>query len=154
MTLRARTYGVRPQIRSVDGRYRVTVEPEALEGRFAWNHVVSLPLHAGDHVIRTFVARDSGVDQIRLVRHDSSSEAYLAVMGRAGFPEGAADQNVTRADAIESLRHPAISARAERFLWTAARAPGTSPVASSETVREAPMPASPAPPVWQPEPWR
>ena len=46
MTLRARTYGVRPQIWSIDGRYRVTVEPSAVEGSFVWNHVMTLPLSA------------------------------------------------------------------------------------------------------------
>lgn len=142
------------QIWSVDGRYQISLEPGGQGGRFGWNHVVSLPLRAGDHVIRAFASRESGIDQIRLVRHDSSAEAYVSVLAKAGFPEGAPDQLVTRAEAMDSLSHPALAARSERFLWQVARAPGFSPVAAGEAVREAPPPAAPAPPEWQPEPWR
>lgn len=153
-TLLVRAPGGGSQIWSIDGRYPVALEPGGPGGGFGWNHVVSLSLRAGEHVIRTFVSRGSGVDQLRMVRHDASAEAYLSVLARAGFPEGAADRTVTRSEAVDSLAHPALAARSERFLWRVARAPGVSPVASHETVREMPPPAAPAAPAWQPEPWR
>ena len=55
MPLRARTHGVQPQIWSVDGRYRVTVEPNAVGGAFTWHHVVTLPLSSGQHKVRALV---------------------------------------------------------------------------------------------------
>jgi len=85
VTLRARTYGVQQQIWSVDGRYRVTVAPEALEGSFVWNHVMTLPLSAGRHVMRALVARGAGVDVFELVPHRSSDADYAAVLAGLGM---------------------------------------------------------------------
>lgn len=85
VTLRARTYGVRPQIWSIDGRYRVTLEPEAFEGSFAWNHVITLPLSAGRHVLRALVSRGAGIDVLELVPHRSSDAAYAGVLAGLGM---------------------------------------------------------------------
>jgi hypothetical protein len=85
VTLRARTYGVRPQIWSIDGRYRVTVEPSAVAGSFVWNHVMTLPLSAGRHGVRALVSRGAGIDALELVPHHSSDAAYAGVLTSLGM---------------------------------------------------------------------
>jgi hypothetical protein len=85
VTLRARTFGVRPQLWSVDGRYRVTVEPTAYAGNFAWNHVITLPLSKGRHVVRALVSRGAGIDVIEFVPHRSTDADYAAVLTGLGL---------------------------------------------------------------------
>lgn len=104
VTLVARTHGVAPQIWSVDGRYRVTVYPPESRGGFSWTPVATLPLAAGEHAIRARVARGSGVDVVRIVRHRSTDADHLRVVQELGLPVGAPDSPVPASVARQSLR--------------------------------------------------
>jgi hypothetical protein len=106
VSIHARTHGVPDQIWSVDGRYRVTLRPESVNGDFAWNHVVTLPLGSGEHAVRALIARGSGVDVIRLVQHRSSDGDYVAAIERLGFGAGAPDTVVPRKAVREALASP------------------------------------------------
>jgi hypothetical protein len=115
-TVEASLHGGVPQLWSVDGRYRVTVEPGDGSESFAWSHVITLPLSAGEHVIRALVPRDGGIDVIKLVRRKSRDGDYLALMEEAGFRGGAPAAHVTRALAFASLSNPTFSEHAHHFL--------------------------------------
>jgi hypothetical protein len=115
-TLEASLHGGVPQLWSIDGRYRVTAEPGEGSENFAWTHVITLPLAAGEHVLRALVPRDGGIDVIKLVRRRSRDEDYLALMEEAGFRGGAPAAYVTRAAAFASLSNPTFSAHAHHFL--------------------------------------
>lgn len=103
VTIAARTHGVLPQIWAVDGRYRVTVQPRALDGDFAWNHVLTLPLGSGQHALRALVSRGSGVDAVRFVPHRSGDRDYVRVLEGLGFEGGPPSAPVARAAALEIL---------------------------------------------------
>lgn len=96
VSIRARTYGVQPQIWTVDGRYRVTLQPRSFDGAFAWNHVITLPLSSGRHVVRALLPRGSGVDALRVVHHHSSDRDYVDVLAGLGFGGGAPEAPVPR----------------------------------------------------------
>lgn len=106
VTLRARTHGASAQLWSIDGRYRVTLEPEAREGGFAWSDVATLPLSAGEHAVRALVARGAGVDAIRVVRHRSADADHLRLVQRLGLAVGPPDSALPRSVARGSLRRP------------------------------------------------
>jgi hypothetical protein len=108
VSLVARTAGSAPQLWSVDGRYRVMVQPEQVRGSFSWNPIATLPLPAGEHVIRAHVARGSGVDVVRVVHHASSDADHLRVVQALGLPVGAPDSPVPRSVAEQSLRRPLV----------------------------------------------
>jgi len=153
-SLLARVPGGGSQVWSLDGRYRVALRPGGDEEHLGWNHVMSLPLASGEHTLRAFVSRDSGVDLIRLLPHEATPERYIELAERAGFPEGPPDARVTRAEAMEGLAHPELARRGDELLWQVVHAPVTSPVVTSEQHKEAPPPAAPAGPDWMLEPWR
>jgi hypothetical protein len=88
VSIEARTHGLMPQIWAVDGRYRVTLHPEAVDGGFAWNHVLTLPLGSGRHALRALVSRGSGVDAVRFVPHLSGDRDYVRVLEGLGFEGG------------------------------------------------------------------
>lgn len=131
-TLLARVHGRSPQIWSVDGRYRLTLSPEADGGDFTWTHVFTLPLGAGEHVLRALLPRGAGVDLLRMQRRRSSDGDYLAVLDEAGFREGAPDQPVTTSAARANLEHPFFVARADAFLPELASAFDGEPLALVE----------------------
>ncbi len=85
VTFRARTFGVREQIWTVDGHSRVTVAPDSIEGAFTWNHVVTLPLSAGRHSLRALISRGAGVDAIEVLAHRSDDAAYASVLASLGM---------------------------------------------------------------------
>ena len=85
VTFRARTFGVRDQIWTVDGRSRVTITPDAIEGAFTWTHVVTLPLSAGRHSLRALISRGAGVDAIEMQTHRSDDAAYAGVLAGLGM---------------------------------------------------------------------
>lgn len=105
-TLYARVHGAAPQIWSIDGRHRVTLLPGTRAATFAWSHVLTLPLAAGEHALRALVARDSGVDALRLVRRRSSDADYLALAEREGIAGNVRRRLVTHAVARASLSSP------------------------------------------------
>jgi hypothetical protein len=115
VTLLARTHGAPEQLWSIDGRYRVTVEPEAREGGFAWSPVATLPLSAGEHAVRALVARGSGVDVLRVVHHRSSDADHLRLVQQLGLAVGAPDSPVPRSAARGALRRPLALELSEGF---------------------------------------
>lgn len=108
VTLVARTHGSAPQLWSVDGRYRVTVQPRVSRGSFSWTPVATLPLPAGEHAIRAHFARGSGVDAVRVIHHRSTDADHLRVVQELGLPVGAPDSPVPRSVAEQSLRRPLV----------------------------------------------
>jgi len=97
VTLRALTHGASAQIWSVDGRYRATLQPEAFAGVFMWNHVFTLPLSAGRHVVRARMAPGSAVDRLEMVPRRSTDVDYARVLTSLGFRGDAPAAPMTRA---------------------------------------------------------
>jgi hypothetical protein len=106
VSLEALTHGVLPQIWSLDGRYRVTLRPESVPGGFSWNHVLTVPLAAGQHSLRALVSRGSGIDALRAIPRRSSDADYVRVLEKMGFRGGAPDQPVPRSVALDTLSSP------------------------------------------------
>jgi len=129
VTVTARTHGVLPQIWSVDGRYRVTVQPDALADGFAWNHVLTLPLGSGRHALRALVSRGSGVDAVRFVPHRSSDRDYVRVVEGLGFPGGPSGAPVAQADALAVLASSSFAELARGFRRRVAGEPSRRPLA-------------------------
>ncbi len=117
---------------SIDGRYRATLRPRGRRSAFDWNHVMTLPLPSGDHVLRVFASRGSGIDRIRLVPHAPSDADYVGVLARQGFVEGAPDAMVTRRVADENLSR-SLARSDGRFLTQHARGGRRSPLVDAET---------------------
>lgn len=115
VSLQARTHGVLAQLWSIDGRYRVRVEPESMEAGFAWSHVTTLPLSSGRHAVRALVARGSGIDELRVLAHRSSDADYVAVMEGLGLPGSAPESPVRRSEAEAILATPAFAELAAGF---------------------------------------
>jgi hypothetical protein len=109
VSIEARTHGVLPQLWSIDGRYRVGVEPTSVESGFAWNPIVTLPLPSGRHAVRALVARGSGVDALRIVSHRSSDADYVRVLEGLGLPGHAPESPVRRSEAESTLSSPAFA---------------------------------------------
>jgi hypothetical protein len=84
----------------------VTLRPGKRAATFAWTHVLTLPLAAGEHALRALVARDSGVDALRLVRRRSSDADYLALAEQEGIAGSSPLRLVTRSAARASLSSP------------------------------------------------
>jgi hypothetical protein len=115
VSLEARTHGVLAQLWSVDGRYRVRVDPESVEAGFAWSHVTTLPLSSGRHAVRALVARGSGIDELRVIAHRSSDADYVGVMEGLGLPGSAPESPVRRSEAEAILASPAFAELAAGF---------------------------------------
>ena len=109
VSIEARTHGVLPQIWTVDGRYRASIEPLSMESGLAWNPIITLPLPAGRHAVRALVARGAGVDVLRIVSHRSSDADYIAVLEGLGLPGHAPEAPVRRSQAEELLASPAFA---------------------------------------------
>lgn len=115
-TIEAMLHGAGPQIWSIDGHQRLTVAPGKGASGFVRTDVATLPLSAGEHVIRALIPPDSGIDLIRLVRRKSAANDYLDLIEEAGFRGRAPAAFVTRSSAYESLSNPTFVAHAHRFL--------------------------------------
>lgn len=115
VSVEARTHGALPQLWSVDGRYSVRLEPESVQGGFAWNHVISLPLASGRHALRALVARGSGVDELRVVAHRSTDADYVRVIEGLGLPGHAPEAPVRRSEADALLASRAFQDLAAGF---------------------------------------
>jgi hypothetical protein len=121
----ARLPGGGAQVWSVDGRYRASLRPAGPGSAFEWNHVLTLPLASGEHVLRVFATRGSGIDRIRLVPHQPTDLDYVHVMAREGFADGAPDAMVTHRVARRSLAL-ALERSGGRFFSDHAQAGGRS----------------------------
>ncbi len=108
VTLVARTHGSAPQIWSIDGRYRIAVEPSESLGGFTWSTVATLPLPAGEHAVRAYVARGSGIDVLRVIHHRSTDADHLRLVQALGLPVGAPDSPIPASVAQQSLRRPLV----------------------------------------------
>ncbi len=128
----ARLPGGGVQIWSIDGRYRATLRPRGRRSAFDWNHVMTLPLPSGEHVLRVFASRGSGIDRIRLVPHAPSDADYVGVLARQGFVEGAPDAMVTDRVANENLSR-SLARSDGRFLTEHASGGRRSPLVDAET---------------------
>lgn len=115
VSVEARTHGVLPQIWSIDGRYRVSLRPDSVDGGFSWNHVITLPLSAGRHALRALVARGSGIDELRIVPRYSSDADYVSVLEGLGLPGNAPESPVRRSEAESMLASPAFAELAAGF---------------------------------------
>ncbi len=142
----ARVPGGGRQMWSVDGRYRASLRPRGRASAFAWNHVLTLPLTSGEHVLRVFATRGSGVDRIRLVPHRPTGADYVAVMAREGLADGAPDAMVPHRVARRGLSR-ALERNRGRFLTQHAEASGRSSLLDRwlRPEREVTPPAAPAP---------
>jgi hypothetical protein len=106
VSLEALTHGALPQVWSVDGRYRLTLHPESVAGGFSWNHVLTVPLAAGQHSLRALVSRGSGVDALRVIPRRSSDADYVRALEKLGFRGGGPDDPVPRSVALDALSSP------------------------------------------------
>ena len=141
VTIAARTHGSAPQIWSVDGRYRVTLDPPERPGGFSWSPVATLALAAGEHAVRAHVARGSGVDALRVIHHRSSDADHLRLVQELGLPVGAPDSPVPQSIARRSLRRPLVLELANALGRRLAGARAVhSPVVLAELDAEAPEP--------------
>jgi hypothetical protein len=93
VTLLARTHGAPEQLWSIDGRYRVTVEPEAREGGFAWSPVAT-PAPAGGTHPR---ARRAGLGGRRPARDPSPLDRRRPPPGRSGARAAGGSAGLSRA---------------------------------------------------------
>ncbi len=103
VTIDARILGDSPQLWSIDARYRASVLPSGGRNVFTWEHVVTLPLDAGEHELRARIPRHAGVDLLRATPRRSQDVDYLAVLRELGIHGSAAEALVTRGDALASL---------------------------------------------------
>lgn len=101
---------------SIDGRYRARVDAPPDDSGFAWVHVMTTSLDAGEHVLRALVPPGSGIDRIRMIERRASDPDYIEVLAQMGFPVGAAHSLVTRSVAFEAVAHPAFRELADGFL--------------------------------------
>jgi hypothetical protein len=124
VSLEALTHGVLPQIWSVDGRYRVTVRPRSVPGGFSWNHVLTVPLAAGQHSLRALVSRGSGVDALRVIPRRASDADCVRALERLGFQGGAPTALVSRSVALDTLSSPGFRELASGFRLRMQGAPG------------------------------
>lgn len=115
-TLKGRVHGGGEQLWSIDGRYRVTVNPDLAGNGFKWTNVFTMPLDAGEHVIRALLPSGTGLDAIRMVRRDSSDDRYITLIEEAGFWGGAPAAYVTRKSALTSLANPTLAETSQHFL--------------------------------------
>lgn len=116
------------QIWSIDGRYRTRMDVVASPEPFAWGHVMTTSLAAGEHVIRALVPPGSGIDRIRIVKRQSSDADYIEVLEQMGLRVGGANTFVTRSGVQEAVFHPAFQELADGFLERAAGSSAEAPL--------------------------
>jgi hypothetical protein len=112
----ARVHGGERQIWTVDGRYATRIFPPAEASGFAWTEVATIPLSAGEHVIRALIAPGAGVDVVQLLRRRTDDEDYLRILEDLGLEEGAALERVTAEAAARNLGSDVFQVLAASFL--------------------------------------
>lgn len=115
-TISAHLHGEPPQLWSIDGRYRVLARPGPGAESFVWTHVITIPLNAGEHVLRVLMPRDSGLDVIKLERRRSRDGDYLDLIEEVGLQGGAPAAYVPRSVAFATLSNPMFAEHAHHFL--------------------------------------
>jgi len=115
-SLIATIHGEGGEIWSIDGSYRVAIEPEEATEGFARTHVVTLHLDGGEHVIRALLPRGSGIDILHLIRRRARDVDYIALVEEEGFRSGVPNQPVTQTDAYRSLANPLFAQISSHFL--------------------------------------
>jgi hypothetical protein len=115
-SLIARIHGGGEEIWSIDGGYRVTVEPEEEIESFARTHVVTLHLSGGEHVIRALLPKGTGIDTLHLLRRRARDVDYIALLEAEGFRSGVPNQPVTQTEAYRSLSRPLFAEISSHFL--------------------------------------
>jgi hypothetical protein len=115
-SLIARIHGGGEEIWSIDGGYRVTVEPEEEAESFASTHVVTLHLSGGEHVIRALLPKGTGIDTLHLLRRSARDVDYIALLEAEGFRSGVPKQPVTQTEAYRSLSRPLFAEISSHFL--------------------------------------
>ncbi len=133
--LAARVHGAARQIWEVDGRYGMALQPHADAADFAWETILTLPLPAGEHVVRARLAAGSGVDALRLVRRRADEAAYLGVLRELGLREGAPDAVVDEAAASANLESPVFRTLVAGFLARFGTPPGNEMVRIEHELR-------------------
>jgi hypothetical protein len=123
-TVMGRVHGTAPQLWSVDARYAVRVSPGPEAARFDWSEVVTLPLDAGEHVIRARIADGAGIDVLHLLPRRAGDHDYLDLLRELGFQEGAPDEPVTQSAAQANLSHPVFRVAAAGLLMRLSPLPG------------------------------
>ncbi|HVN39300.1 MAG TPA: hypothetical protein VMW19_14120 [Myxococcota bacterium] len=119
-SLEARVSGEGPQLWSLDGRLRARVELPPAWRRLGWQHVLTMPLPAGEHVVRALIPSGAAIDRIRVVGRRDDDPEYVEVLEQMGFREGHVHAAVSLGDADATLRDPAFVALAADFLQRAA----------------------------------
>jgi hypothetical protein len=142
-TLEARVSGAGPQLWSVDGRLRSRVEPSGLWRRFAWQHVMTTPLAAGEHVVRALIPAGAAIDRIRVVARAATDPDYVEVLEQMGFREDHVHALVTHGEQDAALRDPVFAELASGFLVRAAGGEPPLPATPRQLVRLYPRPLSP-----------
>ena len=104
------------QIWAIDGRYRARMNVADSSEAFVWGHVMTTSLVAGEHVVRALVPPGSGIDRIRIVKHQSADADYVAVLDQMGFRIRSVNAYVTRSGVFDALGHPAFQELAAGFL--------------------------------------
>ncbi len=115
-SLITRIHGEGEEIWSIDGGYRVTVEPEEETEGFASTHVVTLHLSGGEHVIRALLPKGTGIDTLHLLRRRARDVDYIALLEAEGFRSGVPKQPVTQTEAYRSLSRPLFAEISSHFL--------------------------------------
>jgi hypothetical protein len=115
-TIKGRIHGGGNQLWSIDGRFRMTVNPDRVTDGFVWTSVTTMPLLAGEHVIRVLLPKGAGLDAIELIRHDSRDDPYITLIEEAGYWGGAPAAYVTRTSAFKSLSNPTLAETSQHFL--------------------------------------
>ncbi|HVH19142.1 MAG TPA: hypothetical protein VNF72_12645 [Myxococcota bacterium] len=118
-SLEARLSGEGPQLWSIDARLRARVDLAGWR-RLGWQHVMTTPLPAGEHVIRALIPAGAAIDRIRVIAHRATDPDYVEVLEQMGLREGHVHAAVTRGDVDSTFRNPAFTMLAGDFLGRAA----------------------------------
>jgi hypothetical protein len=118
-SVEARVSGDGPQLWSLDGNLRARVDLSRWS-RLGWQHVITTPLPAGEHVIRALIPVGAAIDRIRVVSHSATDPDYVEVLEQMGFREGHVHAAVTRGEVDAALRNPVFATLAGDFLGRAA----------------------------------
>jgi hypothetical protein len=124
VTILARVHGRQRQIWSVDGRFQARVFPPPEASSFAWTEIATIPLSAGEHVVRALVPPGAGVDAIQILRRRTDDEDYLRILEDLGLEEGTAVEPVTAEAAASNLDSDVFHSLTANLLSRGSGGPG------------------------------
>ena len=102
-SIEARYFSSRPLRWNMDRCLRVVTCPLS-PNQSGRRRSLALELDAGDHQIEVTLPPGAKLDRIEVQRRDGAPEEYLRVVSDEGFKLGAADELVTRREAIRAAR--------------------------------------------------